>query len=160
MSEEDVKNRPSWDEFYFQLAKDYSQRSTCPSRKVGAIVVDPETKAFVCAGYNGAARNTEHCGPECGTRQSGKSYEKCRAIHAELNAIVNAAQIGVSTAGKEMYLTTTPCVFCSRILINAGIARVKALTYYPHPEALELLAQGGVDVVVIKGDTLFKREER
>jgi dCMP deaminase len=153
-------SRPSFHEFFFQLAKDYSSRSTCPSRKVGAVIVDPETKTLVAAGYNGAARGTEHCGEECLTRESGKGYRKCRAIHAELNAILNAALLGVSTKGKDMYLTTTPCVFCSRTLINAGIKRVYALTYYPHAEALALLLEGGVDVEVLNTDTLpyFEKE--
>lgn len=147
-------NRPSWHEHFFSIAKTVAQRSTCPSRKVGAVVVDPETKTFVCSGYNGAPRGTAHCGDACRSRESGKSYEKCNAIHAELNAIVNAAMIGVSTKDKDMYLTTTPCLFCARILINAGIRRVYALTYYPHPQALKLLMEGGVDVIVLNSDTL------
>jgi len=147
-------NRPSWHEVFFNMAKTLAQRSTCPSRKVGAIVVDPETNTFVCGGYNGAPRGTAHCGDSCRKRESGKSYEKCNAVHAELNAIINAALIGVSTNYKDMYLTTTPCVFCARVLINAGIRKVYALTYYPHPEALRLLMEGGVDVVVLNSSTL------
>lgn len=149
--------RPNWDEFFFDLAKQYARRSTCPSRKVGAIIIDPESKTFIAAGYNGAPRGTQHCGDACASRESGKSYGKCRAVHAELNAILNAAFVGVSTKNKEMYLTTTPCVFCSRTLINAGIKKVYALTYYPHPEALALLAEGGVEVIVVNGDTLFQK---
>ena len=146
--------RPTWHEYFFNIAKEISLRSTCPSRKVGCVIVNPETKNIVSTGYNGAPRNTQHCGPECKTRESGKGYMKCRAIHGELNAIVAAAENGASTLGAEMYLTTTPCVFCSRVIINAGIQRVYALTYYPHPEALELLLMGGVDVIVLNTDTL------
>ena len=152
-----VISRPDWDEFFFDLAKQYARRSTCPSRKVGAIIVDPETKTFVAAGYNGAPRGTEHCTEACAQRKSGNDFRKCNAVHAELNAILNAALVGVSTNNKEMYLTTTPCVFCSRTLINAGIKKIYALTYYPHADALALLAEGGVDVVVVKGDSLFNR---
>jgi dCMP deaminase len=151
--------RPSWHEHFFAIAKAVAQRSTCPSRKVGAVVVDPKAKTFVCSGYNGAPRGTKHCGDSCRSRETGKSYEKCNAVHAELNAIVNAAMIGVSTNEKHMYLTTTPCLFCARVLINAGISRVYALTYYPHPQALKLLMEGGVDVVVLDSNTLPSFED-
>jgi dCMP deaminase len=147
-------DRMSWEDYFFGMAKMVSQRATCPSRKVGAVIVDPETKAIITTGYNGAARGTPHCGDACNRRKSGDSYEKCKAIHAELNAIIAAALNGVSTMGMEMYLTTTPCVFCARLIINSGIERVYALSYYPAPDALELLAIGGVDVVVVQSDTV------
>ena len=151
----ELVDRPSWQDYFFKIAKDISQRSSCPSRKVGAVIIDPETQHIKSTGFNGAARGTPHCSSDCLTRESGKSWKKCNAIHAELNAIISAAQNGVSTNGSHMYLTTTPCVFCSRIIINAGITKVYALTYYPAPEALELLMIGGVEVVVVNGDTLF-----
>lgn len=147
-------NRPSWDEYFLNLAKATSQRSTCPSRKVGGVIVNPETNQVISMGYNGSPRGTAHCGEECLTRESGKGWKKCRAIHAELNAIISAAMNGVSTNGATMYLTTTPCVFCSRTLINAGIKKVVALTFYPQQEAIELLQEGGVDVIVVNSDTI------
>lgn len=147
-------DRPSWDEYFLNLAKATAQRSTCPSRKVGSVIVNPETNQIISMGYNGAPRGTSHCGEECATRESGKSWRKCRAVHAELNAIISAAMNGVSTNGATMYLTTTPCVFCSRTLINAGIKKVIALTFYPHQEAIELLQEGGVDVHVINSDSI------
>lgn len=153
MSEMEIK-RPSWDEYFLNLAKAAAQRSTCPSRKVGSVIVNPETNQVISMGYNGSARNTSHCGPECLTRESGGGWRKCRAIHAELNAIISAALNGVSTNGSTMYLTTTPCVFCSRTLINAGIKKVIALTFYPQKEAIELLEEGGVDVVVLNSDSI------
>lgn len=159
-----MNERLDWDQYFLGLAKMIATRSTCPSRSVGAIIINPATKSIVATGYNGAPRATDHCGDSCSKRKSGDSYEKCRAVHAELNAICNAAQNGVSTDGMTMYLTTTPCVFCSRVLINAGIKCVRSLTYYPHPEALELLAQGGVDVTVINGieipSIFINREEK
>jgi dCMP deaminase len=147
-------DRPSWDEYFLNLAKSTSQRSTCPSRKVGSVIINPETNQVISMGYNGSPRGTAHCGPECLTRESGKGWTKCRAIHAELNAIISAAMNGVSTNGATMYLTTTPCVFCSRTLINAGIKKVVALTFYPQKEAIELLQEGGVDVVVVNSDSI------
>jgi dCMP deaminase len=155
-----VIDRPTWHEYFFNISKEVSKRSTCQSRKVGCVIVNPETKNIVATGYNGAPRGIEHCGDECLTRQSGKEYKKCSAIHGELNARLSAAEYGVTTRGMEMYLTTTPCVFCSRTIINAGIKKVYALSYYPHPQALELLMQGEVDVIVLNTDTLpyFEKE--
>jgi dCMP deaminase len=83
------------------------------------------------------------------SRESGKSWEKCRAVHAELNAILNAAKNGVSTDGCRMYLSTTPCVFCSRTLINAGVKEVYAMSKYSHDEAIALLNEGGIKVRVV-----------
>ena len=147
-------DRPTWDEYFLNLAKATSQRSTCPSRKVGAVIVNPETNQVISMGYNGAARGTAHCTEDCLTRESGKSWRKCNAIHAELNAIISAAMNGTSTNGATMYLTTTPCLFCSRTLVNAGIKKVIALTFYPQKEAIELLQEGGVDVVVMNSDII------
>ena len=147
-------DRPSWDEYFLNLAKATAQRSTCPSRKVGGVIVNPETNQVISMGYNGSPRGTSHCGEECLTRESGGGWRKCRAIHAELNAIISAAMNGVSTNNATMYLTTTPCVFCSRTLINAGIKKVVALTFYPQKEAIELLQEGGVDVVVVNSDSI------
>jgi dCMP deaminase len=149
-----VLDRPSWDEYFLNLAKATAQRSTCPSRKVGGVIVNPETNQVISMGYNGSPRGTSHCSEECLTRESGGGWRKCRAIHAELNAVISAAMNGVSTNGATMYLTTTPCVFCSRTLINAGIKKVIALTFYPQKEAIELLEEGGVDVVVVSSDQI------
>ena len=143
--------RPDWPQYFFGIAKTVSARSTCPSRKVGAVIVDSDTKDIISTGYNGAPRGTEHCGEECANRESGKSYNKCKAIHGELNAIISAARAGKSVNGSEIYLTTTPCVFCSRTIIQSGIQHVYAMSTYPHPEALDLLAEGGVKVTIMTG---------
>lgn len=147
-----MSERMTYEQYFFGLAKMAATMSTCPSRSVGCIIVNPKTKNPIAEGFNGAPRGTQHCGDSCRQRKSGdKNYEKCKAVHAELNAIAAAALNGVTTDGMDMYLTTTPCVFCSRVIINAGIKRVYALTYYPQPEALELLAEGGVEVIVVNG---------
>lgn len=155
-------SRPTWDDYFFKIAKDTAERSSCPSRKVGAVIIDPETKSVKATGYNGAPRGTAHCGQECLTRQSGSGYTRCKAIHAELNAIISAACNGVSTKGTHMYLTTTPCLFCSRPIINAGIEKIYALTIYPHREAVDLLIEGGVEIVVVDSEgwqTMMPRPE-
>ena len=144
-----VRSRPEWDTYFFRMATLVATRSTCPSRAVGCVIIDMATKHVISTGYNGAPRGTAHCGAGCMSRESGKSWEKCRAVHAELNAILNAAKNGVSTDGCRMYLTTTPCVFCSRTLINAGVKEVYAMAKYTHDEAIALLSEGGINVKVI-----------
>ena len=144
-------NRPTRNDYFFGIAKTVSARSTCPSRQVGAVLVDPETDYIIATGYNGAARGTPHCDEACGTRVSGQDWEKCKAIHAELNVVICAAMNGARTKGSWLYLTTTPCVFCARVIINAGIAHVLAVSMYPHNEALELLASAGVKLTVESG---------
>lgn len=140
-----------WDDYFFSIAKVISNRSSCPSRKVGAVIVDPDTHFIIATGYNGAPRGTAHCDEECGKRESGKDWIKCKAIHGELNAIVAAANAGKSVHGADMYLTTAPCIFCSRILINAGIKNVNAMSHYSHPDAEDLLHEGGVTLKVFSG---------
>lgn len=142
-------DRPDWDSYFFRMATLVATRATCPSRSVGCIIVNPETNHVLATGYNGAPRGTGHCGESCSNRRSGDSFERCRAVHAELNAILHAAKSGVSTNGCRMYLTTTPCVFCSRTIINAGVKEVYAMSKYAHEDAIELLQEGGVEVRVI-----------
>jgi len=144
-----VNSRPDWDTYYFRMATLVATRATCPSRSVGCVIVDPVSNHVLATGYNGSPRGTSHCGESCLTRQSGKGFERCNAVHAELNAILHAARNGVATEGCRMYLTTTPCVFCSRTLINAGVKEVYAMTKYCHDDALSLLKEGGVEVKII-----------
>jgi len=144
-----LTRRPDWDTYFFRMATLVATRSTCPSRAVGCVIVDMGTKHVLSTGYNGAPRGTAHCCEGCLNRESGKSWNKCRAVHAELNAILNAAKNGVATDGCRMYLTTTPCVFCSRTLINAGVKEVYAMSKYSHDEAISLLSEGGVHVRII-----------
>lgn len=151
--------RPSWEEYFLNIALATAERSTCPSRKVGSVIVNPATQQVISMGYNGAARGTTHCTDQCLARESGKDWDKCNAIHAELNAVIAAAMNGVSTNGATMYLTTTPCLFCARTLINAGIKRVISLTLYSHTQGLELLQETGVEVIIANIDMKGKNED-
>lgn len=141
----------NWNDYFWGIAKVVSARSTCPSRQVGAVLVNPQTNYIISTGYNGAPRGTEHCGPECSTRKSGSDWNKCKAIHAELNVIIAAALNGAKTDGAILYLTTTPCVFCARVLINAGVTHVLATSAYPQEEALTLLRSAGIKVTIETG---------
>ncbi|NLM39551.1 MAG: cytidine deaminase [Firmicutes bacterium] len=144
-----VQKRPSWDEYFMQIADLVSTRSTCLRRQVGALLV--KERRIIATGYNGAPRGLPHCAEVGCLRQqlgipSGERHEICRGIHAEQNAILQAALYGVSTEGAVLYCTTQPCAQCTKILINAGVSRIVYCGDYPDPLAQELLQQA--DVVV------------
>ena len=141
--------RPSWDQYFMSIAKLASTRSTCLRRKVGAVIV--KNKHILSTGYNGAPRGLAHC-LEIGCLRdklnikSGTRHELCRAIHAEQNAVIQAAVSGVSIEGATMYCTTFPCVLCSKIIINSGIKRIVVMEGYPDELSKEMLGEAGMKV--------------
>jgi dCMP deaminase len=141
--------RPSWDQYFMSIAKLASTRSTCLRRKVGAVIV--KDKHILSTGYNGAPRGLAHC-LEIGCLReklnikSGTRHELCRAIHAEQNAVIQAAVSGVSIEGATMYCTTFPCVLCSKIIINSGIKRIAVMEGYPDELSEEMLNEAGMKV--------------
>jgi dCMP deaminase len=142
--------RPTWANVYMRIAEIMAQRSTCLRRKVGAVLV--KDKHLISSGYNGAPAGTPHCEETGCVRQqqnipSGERHELCRAVHAEQNAIIQAAIHGRDTRGAEMYITCPPCSICAKMLVNAGIKRIviKNITYNDQL-AMEILHQGGVIV--------------
>lgn len=121
--------RPSWDDYFMDMAEIASRRSTCLSRQVGAVIA--KDNAVISTGYNGPAMGVKHCDELGGCRRrmmpdykSGSYLEKCPASHAEQNAIALAARNGVATQGSTIYVTTFPCKDCMNSIINAGIKRV------------------------------------
>ena len=119
--------RASWDQYFMEIAEIVKTRSTCLRRQVGAVIV--KDNRIITTGYNGAPSGTHHC-TDVGTCQrielnvpSGERHELCRALHAEQNAIIQAANIGVSTEGATLYVTLQPCVICAKMSINAGIKK-------------------------------------
>ncbi len=143
--------RPSWDEYFLGICELVARRSTCLRRQVGAILV--REKRILTTGYNGAPRGLRHCGELGGCQRermgvpSGERHELCRALHAEQNAIIQAALHGVQVTGATMYITTQPCVLCAKMLINAGIERVVYRGAYPDEPAMEMLREAGIEVV-------------
>jgi dCMP deaminase len=139
--------RPSWDEYYMNIVDLVKDRSTCLRRKVGAIIV--KDKRILASGYNGAPAGCKHC-EEIGCLReklnvpSGERHELCRASHAEQNAIVQAAKHGISIDGGTIYVTTRPCIICSKLIINAGIKRVVYIGDYPDELSMELLEEAGI----------------
>ncbi|WP_290902673.1 dCMP deaminase family protein, partial [Ferroglobus sp.] len=119
--------RPSLDEYFMEIAKVVAKRSTCLRQNVGAVIV--KDKRILSTGYNGAPMGLPHCLDIGCLREelnvpSGERHELCRAVHAEQNAIIQAAVHGVSIKGATLYTTHQPCIMCAKMIINAGIVRV------------------------------------
>ena len=135
------------------MAETVAEWSSCfqQNRHVGAVVV--KDKRILTTGYNGASSGIESCAErgECLRRvrniASGTMQEVCYAVHAEQNAIIQAAKLGVSLEGATMYVTHQPCVICTRMIINSGIKRVIYKNGYPDEFALELFGQSDVELV-------------
>ncbi len=147
--------RPSWDEYFMNIAHMAATRSTCLRRRVGAIIV--KDKHIIATGYNGVPSGIEHCLDRGCLRDkenipSGQRHELCRGLHAEQNAIIQSALHGVSIAGGTLYCTTQPCVLCSKMLINAQIERIVFAGPYPDPLALEMLKEAGVELCMWEGE--------
>jgi dCMP deaminase len=132
------------------MARVVARRSTCLRRQVGALLV--REKRILASGYNGAPSGLPHC-EDVGCRRaqlgipSGERQELCRALHAEQNAIIQAALHGVNTRDSVLYCTAQPCVICAKMLINAGLVRVVYEGEYPDELALEMLGQAGIELV-------------
>ncbi len=146
-------NRPNWDEYFMEMAELTAKRSTCLRRQVGAVIV--KDKHIVATGYNGAPTGLAHCEERGGClRQqlgvpSGERHELCRALHAEQNAIIQAAALGNSIDGATIYVTNQPCVICAKMIINAGIKKIIVKDGYPDEMAKGILAEAGLDVVML-----------
>ncbi len=142
--------RPSWNEYFMSIAELVATRSTCLRRHVGAVLV--KDRRVLATGYNGAPAGIRHC-EETGCIRlktsvpSGQRHELCRGLHAEQNAIIQAAYHGISIAGSSLYCTDQPCVICSKMLINAGIIEIFFLNPYDDPLALEMLEEAGIRLV-------------
>jgi len=145
--------RPEWDEYFMQVADVVATRSTCLRRNIGAVIV--RDKRILATGYNGAPTGLPHCS-EIGCIKerlhipSGERQELCRALHAEQNAIVQAARYGTVIEGASIYTTTEPCSMCAKMIINAGIRRVVYREEYPDPLSRELLSGAGVSVEKVR----------
>jgi dCMP deaminase len=146
-----VPRRPSWDEYFVEICAVVARRSTCLRRHVGAILV--RDRRILATGYNGPPRGLKHCAELGGCYRermgvpSGQRHELCRALHAEQNAIIQAALHGVGTPGSTMYVTNFPCSLCVKMLVNAGVVRVVYRGEYPDALAAEMLAEAGVEAV-------------
>ena len=144
-----------WDFRFMDMAKQVATWSSCfqPNRQVGAVIA--KDKRILTTGYNGASSGIKSCKErgECLRRKlnipSGTQHEVCYATHAEQNAIIQAAKVGVSTEGATIYITLQPCVICAKMLVNAGITRIVHRGEYPDPLSQSILAEAGIEVMAM-----------
>src|SRR5205823_874936 len=148
--------RPSWDEYFMNIAKVVASRSNCMKRKVAAIII--RDKRVVSTGYNGTPRGTRNCNeggcPRCNSLAiSGTALDECLCSHGEENAIVQASYHGVSLKDAIIYTTFAPCLQCSKMIINSGIREVIYNLEYPlNDSAFRLFQQAGVFIRKLKVD--------
>jgi len=150
LSDEFKLSRPSWDDYFMGIAKVVASRSNCVKRKVAAIIV--KDKRIISTGYNGTPRGTKNCNeggcPRCNNfTEAGKNLEECLCSHGEENAIVQASYHGISIKDSVIYSTFSPCLMCTKMIINAGMAEVVYNVDYPLGDVpLKLLKEAGVKV--------------
>ena len=147
--------RPSWETYFMDITALVAKRTTCLRRAVGAIIV--KDKRILSTGYNGAPSHIRHCREVGCLREqqnvpSGQRHELCRGIHAEQNAIIQAAYYGVSIKGAILYCTTQPCSICAKMIINAGLKAIIYASGYADPMAIEMLEEAGIALNRFNGD--------
>ncbi len=144
--------RPSWEHYFMQIARVVATRSTCLRRNVGAVIV--RNRQILATGYNGVPRDLAHCDVRGCLRDelgvpSGERHELCRGLHAEQNAIIQAAYQGTEIRDAELYCTHQPCVVCAKMIVNAGIETVYFAGAYPDHLATEVFAESGIRLVPV-----------
>jgi dCMP deaminase len=150
-------SRPSWDEYFIGLVREVAKRATCDRGKSGCLIV--RDKRIICTGYVGSPHGMPHC-DEAGhlmkrlLDEEGNASQHCvRTIHAEQNAICQAARHGTALDGATLYCTMEPCRTCAMLIISVGIRRVVAeRMYHAARESRELFAAAGVELVALSGE--------
>ena len=144
-------DRPAWDDYFMEITHVVAKRSTCLRRQVGALLVSD--RRILATGYNGAPKGLAHCGELGGCYREklgvppGQRQEICRAVHAEQNAVAQAAVHGVKLDNVTCYVTIQPCVTCTKLLINASVVRIVYEGDYPDEMALQMLQEAAVELV-------------
>lgn len=136
--------RPGWDEYFLKIAEVVATRSTCERKQVGCVLV--VDRQIISTGYGGSIRGQPHC-IDVGCEIDPKTGGCVRTVHAEMNAIAQAAQHGASTRGATAYVTLSPCEWCFRTLVNAGVIRIVYAEEYRIPPDKVRAEACGVDLV-------------
>jgi len=156
-----MDKRPTWDEYFMGIARLVATRSTCLRRQVGAVIVKDGN--VLATGYNGTPAGITHCSETGCLREklqvpSGERHELCRGLHAEQNAIIQAAKHGVNISGGTLYCSNFPCVICAKMLINAGIRKVIYLAGYPDELGRDMLVEAQVETLQFEGRAIMPEE--
>ncbi|MCX7880960.1 MAG: cytidine/deoxycytidylate deaminase family protein [Patescibacteria group bacterium] len=150
-------NKPDWDEYFMKIAEVVKSRADCLRRQVGAVIV--KDLHILTTGYNGTPHGIKNCTEggcwRClmrhqGKLKSGEKKEFCVCLHAEQNAIIQAAYLGVSTKGAILYSTANPCSTCTKMIINAGIVKVVCKKERHDEEGTGLLKKAGIKIIINK----------
>lgn len=145
--------RPAWEQYFMEITQLVAKRSTCVRRSVGAVIV--KEKRLLSTGYNGAPSGIKHCIDVGCLREklkveSGQRHELCRGIHAEQNAIIQAAYHGVSIKGADLYCTNLPCIICAKMIINAGLKTIFYQAGYADDLSKDMLDEAGIAVIKLQ----------
>ncbi|MEE4358787.1 MAG: cytidine/deoxycytidylate deaminase family protein [Desulfococcaceae bacterium] len=156
------KQRPDWEEYFMDITALVAKRSTCIRRSVGAVIV--KNKRILSTGYNGAPSGITHCSETGCLRErmavpSGERHELCRGIHAEQNAIIQAACHGVSIRNASLFCTNLPCSICAKMIINAGIRKVYYASGYADAMSAEMFREADVQLQQIQSGTADNPQE-
>ncbi|MBF0100739.1 MAG: cytidine/deoxycytidylate deaminase family protein [Desulfobacterales bacterium] len=149
----DQPNRPSWEIYFMNITDQVARRSTCLRRAVGAIIV--KDRRILTTGYNGAPSGLTHCAIRGCMREtlnvpSGQRHELCWGIHAEQNAIIQAAFHGVSIQGSELFCTNLPCSICAKMIINAGIRTIYYRFHYHDELSADILNEACIQLIQVQ----------
>lgn len=150
-------SRISNDEYFLQVAHVVAKRSTCLRHHVGAVIV--KDNRILSTGYNGAPKKLRHC-LDIGCQRereripSGTMHEKCRAVHAEQNAIIQASVYGISIENSVLYCTHQPCILCAKMIINAGIKKIIFVENYPDNDTLQYLEEAKIKFLQLNKEDL------
>lgn len=149
-------NRPRWEEYFMEMAFTVSTRSTCRRRSVGAVLV--KNRRILTTGYNGAPTGLQHCESTGCLREemdiiSGEQHELCRGIHAEQNAIIQAAIYGISIKGTSLFCTIYPCSICSKMLVNASIVKIYYAGKYTDNLSEAILRESKTQLIYLEMQT-------
>jgi len=149
--------RPTWEEYFMGIAQLVARRSTCLRRQVGAVIVKHNN--ILATGYNGTPSGISHCAEVGCLRDqlkipSGERHELCRGLHAEQNVIIQAAKHGINIDGATLYCTNSPCIICSKMIINAGIREIVYLDGYPDILSKDILVESGIGFRAYAGKSL------
>ena len=141
------QTRVPWDQYFMNIAKEVATRSTCPRKHVGAVIV--RDKTILSTGYNGSIRGTEHCDEVGHMMEDGHCV---RTIHAEANAVIQAATNGTAIQDASIYVTASPCWNCFKMIANAGITRIVFGEFYRDERIFQVAQQLGIELVDMTGE--------
>jgi dCMP deaminase len=144
-----MMHRASWDEYFMRIAEEVASRATCDRKHVGAVIV--RDKSILATGYNGSIRGLPHCDEEGHLMEDGHCV---RTIHAEANAIIQAARNGVRIDGATIYVTASPCWGCFKMIANAGCGRIVFGEFYRDPRIFRFATALGIELAPLKSEPL------